>query len=976
MRIGNNMDMPQADSKQVAMATTNYSKVNSTHAIRLDITDIGKDTGLIIDQGRSMQDVISEAGALDVQTRQDYMTVVSNTMSEEDYAKMCKDGFKPSEMTGEETVTIMDHIKAVMAQSGQVISGYNDDLNIDKLKEITGSVANASALANAMKQADIPFSEENAKKINDAANEIQGIEAIKDGKIQYMLANGLNPTIDNIYMANYSVGSVEKGQARGYYSLGMQGYLAQKADNSGLANIQGDIKKAVESFEIEGISKEEQIKEATWLVEKGIDLTQKNIENLDKLLNVKLPVNYEEAAKRAAFFVAMGKEAKSADLSLENANIYEKASEILEKTENIDDNQLKNVIVSGKKINLANIWSASRSEITIGVENADYLQGRAALEEIRLRMTLDVNVSMLKRGIEIDTMPLSNLVDSLKASQQSAYGSIFGQGEVETLEEKAEIFNSTRKAVSDIPYMPAAVIGRLKLEAQYSLTTVHETGTELKARYEAAGERYETLMTAPRRDMGDSITKAFRNVNDILADIGLEINEENAKAVRILAYNSMEINASEVERIREATAKVMDVVNGLTPAKTIELIRQGINPMEMSIDQLSDRIKKLEVEESNDKYSRFLYKLEKSNSISSSEREAYIGIYRFVNRLEKTDGASIGALINSDREITFKSLLSGMRSRGVSFNESIDDNYGFLQDTIRKGVSISDQIEQAFAKQVGNEQNESLEEAFIKESYEDYMKSFSNSQEAINGLMADSEAVTADNIAAYNAINDSENNVFGLLKKFEKSGRKTDKEAAMNFEKASKELVDRFDSREDAREAYDAFISAGKQLIQEHQYSAESSIDLKQMMLCNKQLSLAFNRSSQEKYTIPVEINGEVSAISLTLKHGNKNSVTASFEDSQYGVITAHFTIDNDTVKGMAVSESRDGVSYLNSVIDGMSQKNEMNMDVKVILGKESQIFTEKNDNDSGSNADINNVDTQSLYKLAKSFLVEYSLQA
>ena len=43
-------------------------------------------------------------------------------------------------------------------------------------------------------------------------------------------------------------------------------------------------------------------------------------------------------------------------------------------------------------------------------------------------------------------------------------------------------------------------------------------------------ERYETLMTAPRRDLGDSIRKAFSNVDDILTDMSLDKTLENQRA--------------------------------------------------------------------------------------------------------------------------------------------------------------------------------------------------------------------------------------------------------------------------------------------------------------------------------------------------------------------------------------------------------------------------------------------------------------
>ena len=90
--------------------------------------------------------------------------------------------------------------------------------------------------------------------------------------------------------------------------------------------------------------------------------------------------------------------------------------------------------------------------------------------------------------------------------------------------------------------------------------------------------------------------------------------------------------------------------------------------------------------------------------------------------------------------------------------------------------------------------------------------------------------------------------------------------------------------------------------------------------------------------------------------------------------VNVNFSIENETVKGMVVSESREGVVYLEDVVNRMAQKSEISMDVRVIIGKEIQTFGE-NGNISETYADNNNVDTASLYKLAKSFLKEYSSQ-
>ncbi len=988
MRIGNNMDMPVSEQVQAAR-TANYSKADIiSNSIRLDITDIGKDTGLIIDQGRSMQDVIDEAGALDVKTQTDYMVVMSNTMSEEDYAKMCRDGFKPGEMNPEESVTILDHIKAVMAQSGEVVEGYNDDLDISKLEQITGSRADANALLSAMKQADIPVNETNAKKINDAARNIAEVSDISDSAIRFMLVQNQQPTIENVYMASFSAQGSGTEQARGYYSLGMQGYLAKKADASDISSIMPDIQKTVEGFELENIDEETGIKEATWLVERGLDITKANIEKLDELMSIKLPKDYKQACERAAFSLGRGDEPKKADLIKDTQNLYDKAASIIEKTEKISDEQVKETLNAGKILNLKNLWSAKEtfgvtSNISAEISAKTVTDGQAVLEEVRLKMTLDANVAMLKRGIEIDTLPLSRLVEEIRSAQQNIDDILVSKeasGKNSTLiEQGAQVYRTTLKAVNDIPYLPAAVIGRLKIEQEYSLTTVHEVGTDMKARYEAAGQSYETLMTAPRRDMGDSISKAFRNVDDILNDLGIETDEANRKAVRILGYNSMEINEESISQIREATDRVMNAVNALTPAKTLELIRQGINPMQMSIDELTEVLSNLSPEEADEKYSRFLYKLDKSGEISDSEREAYIGIYRFINRLEKTDAAAIGALVNSEREITLKSLLSGMRSSKARFNETIDDSYGFLQDTVKKGISISDQIEQAFARSIGKEKDERLNEEYLKEDYREYMDAISLGKNAVDQLIENGDMVTVSNMAASEALASVDRNAFRQLKGYAERTEDKEKEESVkeDYDNALTDLIDRFEDRDSAKKAYASVIELGKQIVEDVRYSADNSIDLRQISLCHKQLSLALSRSDRENYTVPVNINGETTAINLTLRHDKdaRGEVNIGFETDMFGRVTVQFNVSSDGIKGLFVSQNREGVDVLKRVSENMSQKLEAPTDFRVIVGLENRTFASQNDKNQTENADINNMDTKTLYGLAKEFLKTFVSQ-
>lgn len=59
---------------------------------------------------------------MDAEERKNQMAVLAGTTSEEDYARMQKDGFTPDSMTSNTIVTETDKIKAMLAKAGVDIS--------------------------------------------------------------------------------------------------------------------------------------------------------------------------------------------------------------------------------------------------------------------------------------------------------------------------------------------------------------------------------------------------------------------------------------------------------------------------------------------------------------------------------------------------------------------------------------------------------------------------------------------------------------------------------------------------------------------------------------------------------------------------------------------------------------------------------------------------------------------------------------
>ena len=251
-----------------------------------------------------------------------------------------------------------------------------------------------------------------------------------------------------------------------------------------------------------------------------------------------------------------------------------------------------------------------------------------------------------------------------------------------------------------MPGLPAQIIGHFSVEEHLAtLEQFHEEGRSLQETYTKAQTEYETLMTVPRKDLGDSIRKAFANVDDILKDLDLSLTETNRRAVRILGYNQMTIDAENIQRVKMADAQVQSVTNKMTPASVLKMIRDGANPLEMNFDELERYFESLPetYEESADSYSRFLYGLEQNKEITLQEREAYIGIYRMLHQIDASDGAAIGALVNVGAELQFSTLLSAVRSNKFkTMDISVTDDFGATVEVIRKGESISEQIARGF----------------------------------------------------------------------------------------------------------------------------------------------------------------------------------------------------------------------------------------------------------------------------------------
>ena len=164
----------------------------------------------------------------------------------------------------------------------------------------------------------------------------------------------------------------------------------------------------------------------------------------------------------------------------------------------------------------------------------DEISARRLLEETRLALTVEASTRLLKKGIKLDTTNLQNLVEELKQAEKEVYAPFLMDEKMEDVPSdkvkayddeltlKLDLFKQTTLALEDIKSAPIEIFSDVVNNADVKLSELADSARAHKAYYDRANKSYETMMTEPRRDLGDSIKKAFRNVDDILEDLEVE----------------------------------------------------------------------------------------------------------------------------------------------------------------------------------------------------------------------------------------------------------------------------------------------------------------------------------------------------------------------------------------------------------------------------------------------------------------------
>ena len=868
----------------------------------------------------------------------------------------------------------------------------NVQKNIENSKEYRETIKNLqeqgvtqlmdpAQIENALREADLPVTKANVARVASAVQMTTILPELSQDAEAYILENQMAPTIENLYHGQYS--------ASGALDISV-------VDEEVWQQLQGQITGLLKE---NGISVDEAVlTDAKWLFANEIAVTPENINVMQVMRDISENMTPEKVLDQIIYAMQTGASPEQASLDDRQIVIAIDALHTLEEITPEDvENTVRNVGQSEvtmqqlkQSVDVRNSGQSERKDWDNVTEASEAQQNGGSqtdnrpifsemitvtqrqLEELRLRMTLPAAVRMAQKGIDIQVAPLKALVEELRQQEQKDYQEILPDMKLD--ESQWDRVQDSIARAEDIRKAPASILGiGARQHELLTMNVLHRAAVSTAAQTRQYQTDYEAVGTQVRTDLGDSLQKAFQNVPELLDSLGMEDTQANQRAVRILGYNSLEITEQNITKVKELDAQVNSVLDRMKPTLVMKLVQQGENPLDLPLDELDQRLAKLADEQdisSEEKYSRYLWKLEQEQGLTKQERDGYIGLFRLMHQVEDSDGAAIGSVMEAGWEMNLRSLLKAVRTekrKGV--DARIDDDFGGLSDLRYTSKNITQQIDNAFSgkefsgdyssdstqqyyerlsRQILNE----MEPAALREisdgdmeqlldrsleSLQEELKQAEGSQETQQRLYEQLASQLRETVEHSQesiryleqmGLPDTINNIqaaqqliyqnYDVYHEIHERRRDVSGEEQDELRQSMEEIPDSLDQEDMLLQSYDR-LGQSMEKILEHSYEKEmiTSDELRGLKQLRTGMIFQSSRAGRYSYDVPVVTGDQVTTMNVTLIQGEEDTGRVQIYMDN---ISAEFRVQQGEIKGLVLCDDREGYDTLSGDGEKLTQ--------------------------------------------------------
>lgn len=801
-------------------------------------------------------------------------------------------------------------------------------------------------IREALQRANLPVTREMIYQVVSALQMSQSAAEMSDSAKHYLMAQELPATIENIYHAEYSgmagkTGADIPGEIWEKYGPQVEHILADMGDVA-----------------------PDQMDQAKWLFANELPVNSETLTRIQELNQLSEDVALDHTLNQIVENLAEGRQAVETDLLQSDITYreYQEAAELIDRVGGLGEQEIRKVLAEMQnQASGQNGDQASQQEEASGLTIEQLLQAekdsdsvvagqdidiqtitaRRQLEEIRLMMTVQSVTELRKQGFDIETEPLEAVVEQLRKIENDYYAMQAQERGVVLSDHELEQMHEAVHQVSDIAQAPAAILGAsLRQHQLLTVEELHGIATSAVRQQAQYTQDYEAVGTQVRRDLGDSIRKAFDGIPQMLQDMGLEDTQANERAVRILGYNQMEITEESIQEMKQWDAEVQRLIKLMKPQTVLEIIREGQDPLNTPISELNEQLseKNQENETSEEEqYARYLWQLEKQGEIEEEERKEYIGIYRLLHQIEKSDGALIGAVLQAGQQMDLKHLRTAARTmRTHGLDETVSEESGVRESSVQYYQNMTEEIfrnvtpakiheitegnpEQlmehsleAVAEEVQKVSGDpELLQQYYEEQAEDLRETVRQADQARAYLQQFELPDTLENIrAAEYLLEEGASPVKEMLER----RRVLEEEDQQELEELLDELPEAIETPESLQEKCIQAEKFMQEILTKSQETADiTSEDLKHLKLLGQSLRLQQVLTRRQSYEIPIRTGDTVTTMNLTILHGGEESgkVRISMEESGLGRVSGEVQLQGEQIKGLILCDDRVGFDAL-----------------------------------------------------------------
>ena len=852
-------------------------------------------------------------------------------LSGADAVKLDEDGFNLTDATPDDMVNIIEKIKIELAMHSDDYVNYGTAVSKDKIESVTGSAATAASVESRMQGADIAVNDESVAEVKSTLEKSKELKPLSENTKNYMVANGIEPSIAGIYQAQAATSSSISADG---VTIGRCVNAISDADFEAL---RPGIEKIIASSGLE--VNDNTLADARAFIDAQIPVTKENLEykaQLDAIDIEKIQADPDEMLNKILDNMKLGGKAENTLVTGSPIDDIRTALDTINRAEYSD---VANVVSKGETFTIASLKlemdarsfrieysaasvSTGNSEVRNQASDVQQAADKAydTLVTARVLMSANASVYLVKNNISILTTPIDELNLMLMEYEQA-----------DGMYEEAQIAYTdvleARKTLNEIVRNPARVFASM---------------------FDKMNETYEAVGTQIRGDLGDSLKKAVQgSADDIIKELGLEGTDEDKEAIKILAANNMDMTKENVETVKSVNAMINNLIKNMKPETVLNMIKDGVNPMNASIEEVNEYLTEANDKASKDneeKFSKFLYKLDRTNGITKEQRKQFIGIYQMMNIFTRDAGVAAGALIKQGAEVTMNNLMTAYNSRKhYDMDAVIDENTGMAEvsgianyysalfmangglvtpntlKNVDNSSGIGEQSVEMFIEQLEDNFDAAAEEQY----YEEYLKEQQAAVQAGADILrqirnADTE-INSGNIQ---------------VKAFLESGQFPDIRGVKTTRDYARDSIEKIGHKEKLSLMYEEMKDETEEELQEVLSKAgdlDTQIDVNyegflDLRLKDRTIGYIKNLALRHDYRIPyITDSGSTGMLKLTLVQDddNKGRISVNMLSSVLGKVSVEAKADRESLGMYIVSDtavSDEGIQLLDDMEESLKE--------------------------------------------------------